>query len=95
VLRVKDLSERDAGERVVAWVGAERKQCGEILRLAMLAQDEHASAHAQLEGPQGGRTWFAGHGETVPNRLHYYNILVQYVKNYFKCFEWCGIGGGV
>jgi hypothetical protein len=69
VLRVKDLSERDAVEGVVAWdgVGAERKQCGEILRLAMLAQDEHASSHAQLEGPQGGRTWFAGHGETVPN----------------------------
>ena len=68
MLQVKDLCERDAGERVVEWdgVGAERKQWGEILRLAMLAQDEHASSHAQLEGPQGGRTWFAGHGGIVP-----------------------------
>jgi hypothetical protein len=38
-----------------------------------------------LEGPRGGRAWFARHGGVVPTQQQY-SILVQYVKNYFKCF---------
>ncbi len=58
MLQVKELGERTVGEKVTTWdeLGGETKLWGEILRLAMLAQDEHASAHAQLEGPCGGRT---------------------------------------
>jgi len=68
VLHLKNLRGQCVGERVTAWgeLGSEGKQRGEILRLAMLAQDEHASPHAQLEGPPGGGAWFAGHGRIVP-----------------------------
>jgi hypothetical protein len=30
-------------------------------------------------------------GGIVPNQPNYYSTLVQYVKNYFKCFGYCGI----
>jgi len=40
-----------------------------------------------LEGPRGGRALFAEHGKIVPNSRNHYSTLVQYVKNYFKCFE--------
>ena len=42
----------------------------------------------ELEGQLGGRALFAGHGGIVPTQHKDYNILVQYVKNYFKCFEY-------
>ncbi len=74
MLQVKELDKQIVGKKVKAWdgLGEETRQWGKILRLAMLAQDEHASAHAQLEGPRGGRapvtkpgctrrTWLAGY----------------------------------
>ena len=66
MLQLKELGERSVREKD-DWAGrAGLRLRGEILRLAMLAQDEHALPHAQLEGPPGGGTWFAGHGGTVP-----------------------------
>ncbi len=57
MLQVKELDKQIVGKKVKAWdgLGEETRQWGKILRLAMLAQDEHASAHAQLQGPCGGR----------------------------------------
>jgi len=57
VLQLKDLRGRCDGEDEPGWrgLGSEGNQRGEILRLAMLGQDEHASPHAQLEGPREGR----------------------------------------
>src|SRR5216684_2053371 len=72
MLQLKDLRGRTVGEKVTERDG---KQRGEILRLLMLAQDEHASPHAQLEGLSGpsrlwvnGRAWFAGHLPFRPGR---------------------------
>jgi hypothetical protein len=62
VLHLKGLEARGVYEKVMGGDGRslKSKQRGEILRLAMLAQDEHASLHAQLEGLLGGGAWFAG-----------------------------------
>jgi hypothetical protein len=45
----------------------------------------------ELEGPRGGRAWFAGHGRIVPTQLNHYSILIPYVNDYFKWFGCCGI----
>jgi len=57
VLQLKDLHGGCDGEEEPGWrgLGSERKQRGEILRLAMLAQGQDASPHAQLEGPREGQ----------------------------------------
>ena len=36
----------------------------------------------EIEGPRGGRAWFAGHVEIVPAQEHHYSISVQYVNDY-------------
>jgi len=45
----------------------------------------------ELEGPPGGRAWCAEPGRIEPAYRRHYSILVSYVKDYFKCFELCGI----
>jgi hypothetical protein len=38
----------------------------------------------ELEGPRSGRPWHIGHGRIVSTSSSKYNILVPYVKDYFK-----------
>jgi hypothetical protein len=45
----------------------------------------------ELEGPRGGRAWYAEPGKIVPTYRSHYSILVSYVKDYFKWFGLCGI----
>jgi hypothetical protein len=45
----------------------------------------------EWEGPGGGRASVEGRARIAPTQQAYYNVLVQFINDYFKWFGLCGI----